>query len=97
MNTDRFVRVAGLVLTPQQPGTAKGIRFITLEDETGITNLIVRQDVRNRYRRMAANASSMLGSGMLRKVGIVIHVLVSKLEDLSQVLAGLKTKSRDFR
>ena len=95
--TDLFVRVAGLVLVRQQPGTAKGIRFITLEDESGIANLIVRQDVWNRYRRMAANASSLLASGKLQKVGIIIHVLVSRLEDLSQVLAGLKTKSRDFR
>lgn len=97
IDTSQFVRVAGLVLIRQQPGTAKSIRFITLEDETGIANLIVRQDVWNRYRRMAANASSLLASGKLQKVGIIIHVLVSKLEDLSQVLAGLKTKSRDFR
>ena len=82
--------MAGLVLTRQQPGTAKGIRFITLEDETGIANLMVRQDVCNRYRCLAAGASSLLVSGKLQKVGSIIHVLVSKLEDLSQVLAGLK-------
>lgn len=97
LNNDTFVKVAGLVLIRQQPGTAKGIRFITLEDETGIVNLIVRQEIWNRYRRMAVRASSLLATGRLQIHGIIIHVLVSKLEDLSQVMKGLKTKSRDFR
>lgn len=97
LNNDTFVKVGGLVLMRQQPGTAKGIRFITLEDETGIVNLIVRQEVWNRYRRMAVRASSLLATGRLQIHGIIIHVLVSKLEDLSQALKGLKTKSRDFR
>lgn len=97
LKNDTTVKVGGLVLIRQQPGTAKGIRFITLEDETGIVNLIVRQEIWNRYRRMAVRASSLLATGRLQIHGIIIHILVSKLEDLSQALEGLKTKSRNFR
>lgn len=92
-----FVRVAGIVLLRQRPSTANGVRFVTLEDETGQANLIVRPDVWEEYRRAARGASALLASGRLQRHEGVIHVLVTKLEDLSLLLAGLRTKSRDFR
>ncbi len=94
---DRHVRVAGVVLVRQRPSTAKGITFVTLEDETGTVNLIVRPDVWGRYYRVARTASVLIAGGRLQRHAEVIHVLVSKLEDLSEVLQGLGSQSRDFR
>jgi error-prone DNA polymerase len=93
---DRAVRVAGIVLVRQRPGTAKGITFVTLEDETGTVNLIIRQDVWQRFYRVARTAAAYIASGRLQKQDQVIHVLVNKLEDLSDSIAGLGSQSRDF-
>ncbi len=94
---DRHVRVAGVVLVRQRPSTAKGITFVTLEDETGTANLIVRQDVWQKFYRVARTAAALVAHGRLQRQGLVIHVLVTKLEDLSQMLRGLESQSRDFR
>ncbi|HEV3136367.1 MAG TPA: OB-fold nucleic acid binding domain-containing protein, partial [Pirellulales bacterium] len=93
---DRHIRVAGIVLVRQRPSTAKGITFVTLEDETGTVNLIVRQDVWQRFYRPARTAAALIAHGRLQRHGEVIHVLVSKLEDLSERLRGLESQSRDF-
>ena len=94
---DRHVRVAGIVLVRQRPSTAKGITFVTLEDETGTANLIVRQDVWRRFSRVARTAAAFIAEGRLQRQGLVIHVLVTKLADLSEALRGFGTQSRDFR
>jgi error-prone DNA polymerase len=91
------VSVAGLVLVRQQPGTAKGIVFVTLEDETGIVNLIVRQDVWQRHRLEARRAIAMLARGRLQRSEGVTHVLVQELADLSHLLPQAPSGSRDFR
>ena len=91
------VRVAGIVLVRQRPGTAKGITFITLEDETGVANLIVRPDVWKRWRSAALGATLLLAHGRLQRHGEVIHVLVAKLENLSHRMTELARQSRDFR
>jgi error-prone DNA polymerase len=93
----RLLRVAGLVLMRQRPSTAKGITFVTLEDETGQTNLIIRPEIWERYHRAARKASALLAYGTLQNQQNVIHVLVSRLEDLSAQLADVATRSRDFR
>jgi error-prone DNA polymerase len=93
----RFVKVAGLVLVRQRPGTASGITFVTLEDETGVANLVVRPAIWERYRRPAATATALLAHGCLERQGQVIHVLVSKLEDVAPLTAKLGSQSRDFR
>jgi error-prone DNA polymerase len=93
---DRHVRVAGIVLVRQRPSTAKGITFVTLEDETGTVNLIIRQDVWQRFYRVARTAAGYIAAGRLQRHGEVIHVLVSKLEDLGESLRGLNSQSRDF-
>jgi len=94
---DCRVKVAGLVTLRQRPSTAHGITFVTLEDETGMTNLIVRQQTWERYRRVARSAVVMLAHGTLQKDANVVHILVTRLEDLSSSLAHLQTNPRDFR
>jgi len=90
------VRVAGIVLVRQRPSTAKGITFVTLEDETGVANLVIRPDVWQRFRQAALGATVLLAQGRLERYGQVIHVLVGRLENLSQRLAELGSQSRDF-
>jgi len=92
----RFVRVAGLVLIRQRPGTASGIVFITLEDETGIVNLIVRPKVYDRFRPAARQAALLQCDGCVERQGQVVHVMVRRLIDRSDLLGGLQFSSRDF-
>ena len=94
---DRKVRVAGLVLLRQHPGSANGITFVTIEDETGTTNLIVHPNVWNRFRVVARTASALLVRGILQREATVIHVVVDHLDDLSETLGETRQKSRDFR
>ncbi len=91
------VRVAGLVLVRQRPATAKGTIFVTLEDETGIVNLVVWGDVWERYRSVARNAVALVAEGRLERAHGVVHLVVSKLDDLSRCLRGIASRSRDFR
>ena len=92
------IKVAGLVLMRQRPGTAKGITFVTLEDETGIANLIVHLRVWQRYELAARRASALIATGRLERKDQVVHVLVTRLEDLAtKVDAPIQGKSRDFR
>jgi error-prone DNA polymerase len=90
-------KVAGLVLLRQRPGTAKGITFVTLEDETGTTNLVVHQRVWEKYHRVARGAVAMLATGQLQKRYGVVHLVVEKLEDLTESLREVGSRSRDFR
>jgi len=92
----QFVRVAGLVLVRQRPGTAKGITFVTLEDETGTANLIIRMDIWERFHQVARTASALLAHGRLQNQAGVIHVLVTRLENLPGRLSAMKSQSRDF-
>jgi len=90
------IRVAGIVLVRQRPSTAKGITFVTLEDETGTANLIVRPAVWSRHRQAALGATLLLAEGQLQRHGLVIHVLVKRLENLSSRMHELGPQSRDF-
>jgi error-prone DNA polymerase len=90
----RFVRVAGIVLVRQRPGTAKGITFVTLEDETGVANLIVRKDVWEKFHSVARTSPAIVASGRLQNQQGVIHILVSKLERMDAY--ELDSMSRDF-
>ncbi|HEY4235178.1 MAG TPA: error-prone DNA polymerase [Lacipirellulaceae bacterium] len=91
------VRVAGLVLLRQRPGTAKGITFVTLEDETGTINLVIHQRTWDRYYRIARHAPAWIAHGHLQSAESVIHVVVRRLEALAEQLRELDVKSRDFR
>jgi error-prone DNA polymerase len=92
----RWVKVAGLVLIRQRPGTASGIVFITLEDETGIVNLIVRPDIYDRYRPAARHAALLQCDGYVERQGQVIHVMAKRLFDRSDLIRGYEISSRDF-
>ncbi len=93
----RFVHVAGLVLLRQRPSTAKGITFVTLEDETGSMNLVIRPKTWERFYVVCKQSNAWLVHGVLENRQNVIHVVVGRIEDLSQRVAGLKLESRDFR
>lgn len=90
------VSVAGLVLVRQRPGTASGIVFITLEDETGIANLIVRPKVYERFRRAARHSPTLLATGTVERQGVVVHLLVTHLTAVKNPLAPVVNRSRDF-
>ncbi|HEX5078943.1 MAG TPA: error-prone DNA polymerase [Geminicoccaceae bacterium] len=85
----RWVEVAGLTLVRQRPGTASGVIFVTLEDETGVANLVVWPAVFERYRRVVLGAQLMVVRGKLQREGIVIHVVADDLIDRSDLLARL--------
>ena len=90
------VRTAGLVITRQRPGSAGGVTFVTLEDETGNVNLIVWRDVAERQRRALVGSRLMGVAGELQVEGEVRHVIVHRMTDLSGWLGALVTPSRDF-
>ena len=90
------VSVAGLVLMRQRPGTASGVVFITLEDETGIANLILWKDTFEQFRRIARLSRVMLAHGRIERQGEVVHVHVQRLECLDDHLDTLAARSRDF-
>ncbi len=92
----RFVRVAGLVTGRQRPGSAAGVVFVTLEDETGNINIVVWKDVQQRFRPALLASSLLLIKGVVECKDGVIHIIAGELQDHSHVLEGLNSKSRDF-
>jgi len=90
-----FVRVAGHVIVRQRPGTAKGMLFLTLEDETGTCNVAVRPDVFRQYRRLLHTARLLRVEGPIQHADGVIHVLGRAFEEMT-LLAGAPPPSHDF-
>ncbi len=95
------LRVAGLVTARQRPHSASGVMFMTIEDETGVANVIVWPRVLARFRREAVTSRMVAVRGRLQRQGIVTHLIADRIEDLSPMLdslAGrrLQTRSRDF-
>ena len=88
--------VAGVVVSRQRPYTAKGVVFITLEDETGISNIIVWRRVFDRYWSAARRAHVLLVRGRLERQGQVIHMIADHIEQLDTRLPELTLQSRDF-
>jgi error-prone DNA polymerase len=93
----RRVRVGGIVLLRQRPGTAKGVTFVTLEDETGPISLILFAAVWQRFFRIAKTSNAWLVEGDLQNQKGVIHVVVGHIEDLGDDLNSIPISSRDFR
>ncbi|MDO8290281.1 MAG: error-prone DNA polymerase [Parvibaculum sp.] len=87
------VHIAGLVLVRQRPGTASGVIFATLEDETGIANIIIWPKVYERFRRIVLTSRLFGIKGRVQKEGIVIHVIADEIEDLTYELATISTAS----
>jgi error-prone DNA polymerase len=84
-----YLKASGLVLVRQRPGTASGVIFMTLEDETGIANIVVWPKVFERYRRTVLTSRLLAVEGKLQREGLVIHVIAERLIDLSHLLDNL--------
>jgi|TARA_Y100000385_G_C12981375_1_gene588564 single-strand DNA-binding protein len=84
-----LVCVAGLVLVRQRPGTAKGVIFLTLEDETGISNIVVWKNVYQRFRRAIVAGRLLRILGTVQRDGKVVHVVAKRVEDISYMLDRL--------
>ncbi|MDH7640255.1 error-prone DNA polymerase [Sphingomonas oryzagri] len=85
----RGIDIAGLVLVRQKPGSAKGVMFITLEDESGVANLVVWPDLFEKHRRVVLGAMMMGVRGRVQREGDVIHVIAQRLDDLSPLLGTI--------
>ncbi len=90
-----LIRVAGLVLVRQRPGTASGVVFITLEDETGIANLILWSNTYEKYRKVARHSTMLIAHGRVQREGLVVHVHVSRLTT-PKTTTSVRAQSRDF-
>ena len=91
----RRVTVAGLVILRQRPGTAGGVVFVTLEDETGVINVIIWRSVFERFRRAVIAGRLLRVTGPIQREGPVLHVVAEQIEDISPMLDRLLEP--DFR
>jgi len=81
--------VCGVVITRQRPGTASGVIFLTLEDETGVSNVVVWPKTYERFRRAVMGGRLLRVTGHLQREGIVVHLIAQQIEDLSPRLSDL--------
>ncbi len=96
LNHRRFVRIAGLVTGRQRPGTATGVLFLTLEDETGNFNVVVWKYLQERYRQPLLSGKLLQINGVIERDNHVIHIIAGEIFDYSHALEKLALKSRDF-
>ena len=94
--TGRMVSVAGLVINRQRPGSASGVIFSTLEDETGQANIVIWPNIVKRHRKVLMQSRLLIVRGKVQTESNVTHVIANRLMDGSGMIAGLNTKSRDF-
>ncbi len=90
------INVAGIVLMRQRPQTAKGITFVTIEDETGTANLIIHPGIWERFREITRHSQAWIVQGRVESRETVIHVIVDRVRNLSLSLSSQALKSRDF-
>jgi len=90
----RRTTVGGLVLVRQRPGTAKGVVFLTLEDETGVANIVVWRDAFEANRRLVMDSAFLLVTGQLQREGEVVHLVAKSFTDLSHRLAEMREGER---
>lgn len=91
----KTVKAGGLVLVRQRPGTASGVCFITIEDETGCSNLVVFQQLFEKYRKEILQSKLLMVEGKLQREGEVTHIIVQKCFDYTKLLKSLTTKEND--
>jgi error-prone DNA polymerase len=91
----QFIKTAGLVLVRQMPGTAKGVMFMSLEDETGVSNLVIWKTLYETQRRVALSAHLLGVEGRIQREGDVVHLVAYKLHDLGEVLSSLQDRGAD--
>jgi error-prone DNA polymerase len=89
-------KLAGMVLVRQKPGSAKGVMFITLEDETGVANLVIWPSLYEKQRPLILSASMLGVSGRVQREGEVVHVVAYRLIDLSSSLASIGGREDPF-
>jgi error-prone DNA polymerase len=92
----RWLETAGIVLVRQRPGSAKGVMFITIEDETGIANLVVWEKVFEKHRRIVLAAGMIGVYGRIQREGDVVHLVAHRLTDLSADLASVGDRDAAF-
>ncbi len=92
----QFARIAGLVKVRQRPGSAKGVIFMTTEDETGLANIVIWQNVTEKYRKAVIGSRLVVISGTTQREGQVVHLVARSVEDNTAMLGSLATHSRDF-
>jgi error-prone DNA polymerase len=92
----RMVRTAGIVLMRQRPQSAKGVTFLTIEDESGQVNVIVWESVGRNQRRAMIESRLLEIQGEVQRQEGVMHVIARRLIDRSALLGELLTRSRDF-
>ena len=85
----QWCETAGLILVRQRPGSAKGVLFVTLEDETAIANLVIWPKLFEANRRVILSATMLAARGVVQREGEVVHLIVHKIADLSDVLAAI--------
>jgi error-prone DNA polymerase len=96
MGNRRFVRIAGLVTCRQRPGSASGVLFLTLEDETGNSNIVVWKRTQENFRQALMSSQLLLVKGIVESKDNVIHVIAGALYDYTTELDQLRVQSRDF-
>jgi error-prone DNA polymerase len=93
----RWLMTAGLVLVRQMPGSAKGVMFLTIEDETGPANVVVWPKLFERRRRVVLGSSMMAINGRIQREGEVVHLIAQQLFDLSGDLSALADRDGEFK
>ncbi|RST80826.1 error-prone DNA polymerase, partial [Aquibium carbonis] len=92
----RWLETAGLVLVRQRPGSAKGVMFITIEDESGIANLVVWPKMFEKFRRVVLGSTMFAVRGRIQREGDVVHLVAHQLTDMSEALAGIGRRDAPF-
>jgi error-prone DNA polymerase len=92
----RWMQLAGLVLVRQKPGSAKGVMFITIEDETGVANLVIWPSLYEKQRRIILTAAMLGINGKVQREGEVVHFIAQRLTDLSPELASVGQRHTAF-
>jgi error-prone DNA polymerase len=92
----QYIRAAGIVTCRQRPGTASGVVFVTLEDETGTINVVVWSSLVERQRRELLGSRLMAVHGIVERKDDIVHLVAGRLFDHSHLLGSLETESRDF-
>ena len=92
----KWLTAAGIVLVRQKPGSAKGVMFITIEDESGVANLVIWPSLYERQRRIILGASIIAVQGRIQREGEVVHLVARQLTDLSVPLAGVGDRDQNF-
>ncbi|HWJ87809.1 error-prone DNA polymerase [Shinella daejeonensis] len=92
----RWLEAAGIVLVRQRPGSAKGVMFVTVEDETGIANLVVWTKVFEKFRRIILSSGMIAVKGRIQREGEVVHLVAHRITDLSRELASIGQRDAAF-